>query len=90
LLRQLTHDDALTDAILAGHRTASLSPADRALLDYLAKLTLRPAEMTVTDTQELRGHDLSDEEIVHAISVCALYNHNDRIADACGLTGDGL
>ena len=82
MLRQLTHDDTLTDA--------SLSPADGALLDYVAKLTLRPAEMTETDMQELRGHDLSDEELFHAISVCALYNHNDRIADACVLTGDDL
>lgn len=40
--------------------------------------------------QELHGRGLSDEEIFHAISVCALYNHNDRIADACGPTGDDL
>jgi uncharacterized peroxidase-related enzyme len=90
LLRKLSNDDALVEALLSDYTQASLSSEDRALLDYVAKLTLTPAQMTEPDMQGLRDHGFTDEEIIHAINVCTVYNMNDRIADACGLTAKDL
>ncbi|PZC48941.1 MAG: Alkylhydroperoxidase family enzyme, contains CxxC motif [Chloroflexi bacterium] len=90
MLRKLCNDDALVEALLSDYTQASLSSEDRALLDYIAKLTLTPAQMTEADMWGLRNHGFTDEEIIHAINVCTVYNMNDRIADACGLTAKDL
>lgn len=90
MLRKLCNDDALVEALLSDYTKAELSSEDRALLDYVAKLTLTPAKMTKADMQGLRDQRFTDEEIIHAINVCTVYNMNDRIADACGLTAKDL
>ena len=45
LLREVD-DVALVEALKRDYRTADLSPADRAMLDYVRVLTLTPAQVT--------------------------------------------
>ena len=40
--------------------------------------------------EELRGHELTDEEIFEAIAVTALFNFMDRMADALGTPVDNF
>ncbi|MCZ6477950.1 MAG: peroxidase [Gemmatimonadetes bacterium] len=66
-------------------RTAPLSPADRALCEFAAKLTHRQKEMTADDVDALRAHGLDDTAIHDAAQVIAYFNYITRIADALGV-----
>jgi uncharacterized peroxidase-related enzyme len=77
-------EDALIQAVLADYRTAPISGKLRAMLGFLEKLTLRPAEVGPDDATPLRAAGLSDEEIESAVHVCALFNIINRVADSLG------
>jgi uncharacterized peroxidase-related enzyme len=70
--------------VLADYRTAPIPEKLRAMLGFVEKLTLRPAEVNPGDAVVLRGMGLSDEEIEDAIHVCALFNIINRVADSLG------
>jgi hypothetical protein len=52
------------------------------MLGYLERLTLAPAELGPADLAPLRAAGLSQAAIVEAVSVAALFNIIDRVADA--------
>ena len=54
------------------------------MLGFIEKLTLRPAELTRADADAVRAAGVSDEAIVDAIHVAALFNMIVRLADALG------
>ena len=77
-------DDRFVRAVIADWRTAPLDAKLRATLGFLEKLTLRPNEVRPADIAPMRAAGLSDEAIEDAITVCALFNIYDRMADALG------
>jgi uncharacterized peroxidase-related enzyme len=77
-------EDGLIQEVLADYRAAPISEKLRAMLGFLEKLTLQPAEVTPDDAVALRTEGLSDEEIEDAIHVCALFNIINRVADSLG------
>ncbi len=54
------------------------------MLGFLEKLTLRPAELSREDADAVRAAGVSDDAIVDAIHVAALFNMIVRMADALG------
>ncbi len=72
-------------ALKEDYRRASLSPADRALCDYAAKLTAAPSSMTEADVAGLRRHGFDDRAISDGAQVCAYFNYINRIADGLGV-----
>ncbi len=62
--------------------TAPIPEGFRATLRLLAKLTLRPGEITPRDIDAVRAAGVSDDATRDAIHVCALFNVIDRCADA--------
>ena len=77
-------DHKLVDAVLADWRTAPVDPKLRAMLAFLEKLTLAPADVRSADVEPLRAAGVSDEGVEDAIQVCVLFNIYDRIADTLG------
>lgn len=77
--------DRLVHRIVAGWREAPLSPADRALCAYAARLTAKGTDMTETDLGRLRGEGLSDRAIHDAVQVIAFFNYITRVADGLGV-----
>ena len=71
-------------AVLEDYRTAPIPEKMRAMLAFLEKLTLRPAEVGPEDMEPLRAAGLCDEEIEDAIHVCANFNIINRMADSLG------
>ena len=65
-------------------RTAPVSEAVRATLGFLEKLTLSPAEVTRADADAVRATGVSDDALVDAIHVCALFSMIVRLADSLG------
>ena len=69
-------------------RTAALTPVDRALCDFAAKLTGRQDRMSPVDLELLRTHGLDDRAIHDATQVIAYFNYITRVADALGVEAE--
>ncbi len=54
------------------------------MLGFVEQLTLRPEELTREDADAVRAAGVSDEAIVDAIHVAALFNMITRMADSLG------
>jgi uncharacterized peroxidase-related enzyme len=67
------------------YRKADLSPRERALCDFAAKLTRAAAEVDQADVDALRIHGLDDAAIGDAIQVVGYFNYVTRVADGVGI-----
>jgi len=85
-LRTESNDDPLVEGVKQDYTQLDLSPAERAMLDYAVKLTLAPSTASEEDVHTLRSHGFNDRDILDIIYVVCLYNFNDRMADATGIT----
>ena len=66
-------------------RVAELSPADRAMCEYVEKLTLKPWEMIEADVVALREAGFSDSAILDINQVTGYYAYVNRLADGLGV-----
>ncbi len=57
------------------------------MLDYAVKLTLAPSSVGADDVVTLRAQGFDDRDILDIVYVICMYNFNDRLADAMGITG---
>lgn len=76
---------ALLGALESDYREAVLSRADRVMLDYAAKLTRTPSEMTAEDVQALRDQGFEDRAIHDICAITAYFAFVNRIADGLGV-----
>ena len=81
----MTGDEALVETLSKDYRKADLSPADRAMLDYVRKLTLKPAAIEPGDVEALRAVGFDDRAIHDICHVAAYYAYVNRIADGLGV-----
>ncbi|MDG2473977.1 MAG: alkylhydroperoxidase [Paracoccaceae bacterium] len=63
--------------------------AELELLNYAAKLTLRPNEMIESDIITLRSKGVSDAEILEANQIISYFNYVNRTINGLGVTTDG-
>lgn len=75
----------LAEQITTDYRQAGLSDKDRAMLDYVAKLTRTPGEMVEVDVQTLREHDFSDRAILDIAIMAGLFAYLNRLASGLGV-----
>jgi alkylhydroperoxidase family enzyme len=68
---------------------AGLSPAERALLEYVKKVTEAAYRTTSEDVQILRDHGWTDPQIAEAVYITALFAFFNRVADAFGIPSQG-
>ena len=67
------------------HTKAALNAADRAMLDYTAKLTREPARMTEADVRRLRDVGFSDQAVLQINLIASWFNYINRVADGLGV-----
>ena len=84
-LRQVTLDESLVETIKKDYREADLAPEDRAMLDYVAKLTLHPARMMREDVEALRAAGYDDVAILQINLIASWFNYINRVADGLGV-----
>ncbi len=82
----MTGDKDFSAQIASDYRRAQLTAADRALLDYAAKLTESPGAMQESDIKKLRACGFSDRAILDIAQVTAYYAYVNRIADGLGVS----
>lgn len=66
-------------------RSAPLTPADRALVEYADTLTRTPWAIRREDLDGLRARGWTDEQISDAAQVIAYFAYINRIADGLGV-----
>ena len=64
---------------------ADISSAQRAMLDYAAKLTKTPGKMTEKDLATLRKLGYDDRAILDINQITSYYAYVNRVADGLGV-----
>jgi uncharacterized peroxidase-related enzyme len=71
--------------VKSDYRRAEVSGADRAMLDFAARLTLEPAAVRAADVARLRDQGFDDGAIHDVVQVTALFAYYNRLADGLGV-----
>jgi uncharacterized peroxidase-related enzyme len=82
----VSREDALADQLRIDYREAQLSNRERAMLDYVVKLTRTPWAMRQGDVEALRAVGFDDLGILHVVLLASFFNYINRVADALGVT----
>jgi uncharacterized peroxidase-related enzyme len=88
-LRRVTLDEALSETLKRDYRQAELNEQDRAMLDYAAKLTREPSQVSQEDLKRLRAVGFDDRGILQINLIAAWFNYINRVADGLGVGRDG-
>jgi uncharacterized peroxidase-related enzyme len=78
-------DEELAAQLARDYTQAKLDDADRAMLDYAAKLTRQPARVTPDDLQRLRDVGFDDRAILQINLIASWFNYINRVADGLGV-----
>ncbi len=89
-LLRLTRTPALVEQLKRNYTQATLTPPQRAMLDYAVKLTLTPAKMCEQDVETLRQHNFSDRAILDINQIVGYFAYVNRLADGLGVELEGF
>lgn len=78
-------DGQVVQAIREDHTKADVTPAERAMLDYVAKLTKNAYKVMPEDLERLREHGFNDQAILQINLIAAWFNLVNRVADGVGV-----
>jgi uncharacterized peroxidase-related enzyme len=81
-VRALSGDPLLGEYLVTNYRVAKLDRRQRAMLDFVWKLTEAPAAVDEADRAALRKVGFSDEDIFDTAEVAGFYNMTNRLAAA--------
>ena len=81
----MTLDEALVAALTSDYERADIPAADRAMLDYVSKLTTDATKIGPADHDRLRGHGFDDRAILQITLIASWFNYINRVADALGV-----
>lgn len=84
----MTLDEKLVEALRRDYRTAPISEAERAMCDYVVKLTRDATQITPHDHAALRAAGFDDRGILQITLIAAWFNYINRVADALGVGRD--
>ncbi len=83
-LRMHTGDEVLADQLAINYRRASITPKERAMLDYAVKITEASHTIDESDIAALRKAGWTDEDIADIAETAATFNFSNRMANALG------
>jgi uncharacterized peroxidase-related enzyme len=81
-VRTLAEDPVLGELMVMNYRAARLPERQRAMLDFVVKLTAQPWEIEEEDRERLRRAGFSDRGIWDISAVAAFFNMSNRVASA--------
>jgi uncharacterized peroxidase-related enzyme len=84
-LRSVVGSDEQRRAVQEDYRSAGLTPREVALLDFAVRLTKSPSGLRKADLDALRGHGLTDEQLVDAVHCISYFNFINRVLDGLGV-----
>jgi uncharacterized peroxidase-related enzyme len=81
----VTLDDSLIEALRRDYRTAPVSEQERAMCDYVVKLTKDAMQCRPADLEKLRAAGFDDKGILQITLIASWFNYINRVADALGV-----
>jgi uncharacterized peroxidase-related enzyme len=81
-VRELSGNPMLGEQLVMNWRIAGVTPRQRAMLDFAAKMTEASHRMTEDDREALRAHGFTDRDIWDIAAVAGFFNMTNRIASA--------
>lgn len=81
----MTLDKGLVEALKNDYTTAPISAQDRAMLDYVVKLTKDATKVWKDDIDGLRAAGFDDRGILQITLIASWFNYINRVADALGV-----
>jgi uncharacterized peroxidase-related enzyme len=81
-VRYRSKDPVLGETVEHNYRAASISPKQKAMLDFAVKLTEAPDKIEESDRDLLRHAGFSDRDIWDIAAVAAFFNMSNRLASA--------
>jgi uncharacterized peroxidase-related enzyme len=85
----VTLDKKLVDALQNDYRSAPISAQERAMLDYVVKLTRDATQVSRADHEQLRTAGFDDRGILQITLIASWFNYINRVADALGVGREG-
>ena len=73
------------EALQTDYRTAAINEQDRAMLDYVVKLTKDATKVSPEDHAKLRAAGFDDRGILQITLIASWFNYINRVADALGV-----
>jgi len=70
------------------YTTASITQAERLMLDYAVKITRDATKVHKEDHDKLRALGFDDQAILQITLISAWFNYINRVADALGVGRD--
>jgi uncharacterized peroxidase-related enzyme len=80
VLRIREKNPVLADQLATNYRSADVTPRQKAMLDFAAKVSLRAHEIDDTDVEELRRHGFSLEDVWDIGAISAFFALSNRMA----------
>ena len=81
-------DEDLVRALETDYATAPITAQERAMLDYVVKLTKDATRVSRVDHEGLRAQGFDDKAILQITLIAAWFNYINRVADALGVGRD--
>jgi uncharacterized peroxidase-related enzyme len=78
----------MVEALKKDYRSASISEQDRAMLDYVVKLTKDATKCSPEDHARLRAAGFDDRGILQITLIAAWFSYINKAADALGVGRD--
>jgi uncharacterized peroxidase-related enzyme len=78
-------DDELVAALRQDYTKADISQQDRAMLDYVVKLTKDATRCSPDDHARLRSVGFDDRGILQITLIACWFNYINRVADSLGV-----
>ncbi|HTZ48832.1 MAG TPA: peroxidase [Verrucomicrobiae bacterium] len=85
----MTLNDEMVTALRKDFRSAPISEQDKAMLEYVVKLTKDATQCSPEDHKSLRSVGFDDRGILQITLIASWFNYINRVADALGVGRDG-
>jgi uncharacterized peroxidase-related enzyme len=85
----VTLNDRMVEALRKDFRSAPISEQDKAMLEYVVKLTRDATRCSPEDHKKLRAVGFDDRGILQITLIASWFNYINRVADALGVGRDG-
>ena len=84
----MTLDETLVEQLSADYRSAPISEAERAMLDFSVQISEDATRVSRDDIEGLRRHGFDDRAILQITLIASWFNYINRVADALGVGRD--
>jgi uncharacterized peroxidase-related enzyme len=81
----VTLDEKFVEQLKKDYTQAGLSPQDRAMLDFVVKITRDATQISPRDHERLRATGFDDRGILQITLIASWFNYINRVADALGV-----